>query len=77
MHAWKKTGEPTNHPEPWGIPGSFTTLCLFPNQSIPFRQDYLQRLIDSATLLQQAWIPDLGFIEKKLDEFLFVLNEFL
>lgn len=70
MHAWKKTGEPTNHPEPWGIPGSFTTLCLFPNQSIPFRQDYLQRLIDSATLLQQAWIPDLGFIEKKLDEYL-------
>jgi branched-subunit amino acid aminotransferase/4-amino-4-deoxychorismate lyase len=70
MHAWTKTGEPTKHLEPWGMPGSFSTLCLFANQSIPFRQDYLQRLIDSATLLQQSWIPNLEFIEKKLDEYL-------
>jgi branched-subunit amino acid aminotransferase/4-amino-4-deoxychorismate lyase len=77
MHAWTKSGEPTKHLEPWGIPGSFSTLCLFPNQSIPFRQDYLQRLIDSATILQQTWIPTLDFIEKKLDEYLSIstINE--
>ncbi len=70
MHAWTKLGKPTKHIEPWGTAGAFSTLRLFPNQTIPFRFDYLQRLIESATLLKQSWIPDLEFIENKLNEYL-------
>jgi len=70
MHAWTKTGEPTKHLEPWGNAGAFSTLRLFPNRFIPFREAYLQRVLDSAEILQQPWIPELDLLEKRLDEYL-------
>jgi branched-subunit amino acid aminotransferase/4-amino-4-deoxychorismate lyase len=70
MHAWTIAGEPTKHLEPWGKPGAFSTLRLFPNRTIPFRTVYLQRILDSAKILQQSWIPKLSLLEKRLDEYL-------
>ena len=70
MRAWTESGKPTEHLEPWGTAGAFSTLRLFPKNHIPFRRDYLQRLINSAKLLQQPWIPELSEIDKKLDQYL-------
>ena len=41
-----RIGKPTEHLEPWGTAGAFSTLRLFPKNHIPFRNDYLQRLIE-------------------------------
>jgi branched-subunit amino acid aminotransferase/4-amino-4-deoxychorismate lyase len=70
MRAWTESGKPTEHLEPWGTAGAFSTLRLFPKNHIPFRNDYLQRLIDSAKLLQQPWIPELSEIDQKFDQYL-------
>lgn len=70
MHAWTISGESTPHPEPWGQIGAFSTLRLFPNRLIPFRQAYLVRLLESATLLQLSWIPELALLEARLDQYL-------
>ena len=70
MRAWKVSGEPTEHLDPWGVPGAFSTLRLYPNGHIPFLNDYISRLVDSAKLLQQPWIPEINFINHKLDEYL-------
>ena len=70
MRAWTESGKPTEHLEPWGTAGAFSTLRLFPKNHIPFRSDYIQRLINSAKLLQQPWIPELSEIDKKLDQYL-------
>ena len=70
MHAWTISGDPTQHPEPWGQIGAFSTLRLFPNRLIPFRSTYLGRLLESATLLQLPWIPELTLLEARLDQYL-------
>ena len=70
MHAWAKSGEPTKHPEPWGIAGAFSTLRLLPNGYIPFREAYVKRLLNSAHILHLAWIPEESLIDDRLNEFL-------
>jgi len=70
MHAWTISGDPTPHPEPWGQIGAFSTLRLFPNRLIPFRCAYLARLLESATLLQLPWIPELALLKERLDQYL-------
>ncbi len=70
MQAWTKSGKSTTHLEPWGIFGSFSTLRLHSDGHLPFLEDYLLRLINSAKTLQQEWIPELNFIRDKLDEYL-------
>jgi len=70
MRAWTKTGEPTDHIDPWGLSGAFTTVRLFPEQHIPFLDDYLVRLINSAKILQQPWIPEIKLINQRLEEYI-------
>lgn len=70
MHAWTISGEPTKHLEPWGTAGAFSTIRLLPNGNMPFRDAHLKRLLESAQLLRQKWIPDQTIIEKRLDEYL-------
>ena len=70
MHAWSKDGSPADHPEPWGLPGVFSTLRRFPQGHIPFRDEYLERLLDSAKRSGMNWIPPKTNISERLDEFL-------
>ena len=70
MKAWNKDGTPCDHPEPWGLPGVFTTLRIIADQSIPFYEDYLSRLLGSAEKVGLPWIPQADEIQKKLLGFL-------
>lgn len=70
MQAWTKNGKPTDHPEPWGLPGAFSTLRVFPHGHIPFRTDYLERLLDSAKRIKNEWAPQISEISQRLDDFM-------
>lgn len=70
MHAWTKEGTPSKHPEPWGLSGVFSTLRKFANGHLPFREDYLERLLDSANRIEINWIPNKNELSDRLDEFL-------
>ena len=70
MHAWSKDGSPADHPEPWGLPGVFSTLRRFPQGHIAFRDEYLERLLDSAKRSGMNWIPPKKNLSERLDEFL-------
>ena len=70
MQAWTKSGKSIDHPEPWGIDGAFSTLRLFSNGKIPFRNAYLRRVLDSANILQLKWIPEQSLLDFRLDNFL-------
>lgn len=70
MNAWTKDGHPVEHPEPWGLPGAFTTLRKFECGHLPFRDEHLDRLLDSANRIGAKWIPSRKEISGRLDEFL-------
>jgi branched-subunit amino acid aminotransferase/4-amino-4-deoxychorismate lyase len=70
MHAWTKDGNPAEHPEPWGLHGAFTTLRRFACGHLPFREDYLDRLLDSANRIGANWIPSKKELSDRLEEFL-------
>ena len=70
MHAWTKDGTLADHPEPWGLTGVFSTLRMFASGHLPFQDDYLERLLDSAKRIRANWLPDKMEIADRLDEFL-------
>ena len=70
MHAWTKTGETSEHPEPWGLYGAFTTMRLFPGGFLPFRDEHLDRLLSSAQKLCLPWIPEQAQLLDHLNEVL-------
>jgi branched-subunit amino acid aminotransferase/4-amino-4-deoxychorismate lyase len=70
MRAWTKTGNPTDHIDPWGVSGAFTTVRLFPDHHIPFLEDYILRLLNSAEILQQPWIPEIELINQRIEEYI-------
>ena len=70
MHAWTKDGTPADHPEPWGLRGAFSTLRRFAHGHLPFREDYLDRLLDSAKRIGTNWLPSKKEISDRLDEFI-------
>ena len=70
MNAWTKDGHPAEHPDPWGLPGAFTTLRKFECGHLPFRDEHLDRLLDSANRIGAKWIPSRKEISGRLDEFL-------
>lgn len=70
MQAWTTEGMPDNHPEPWGLPGAFSTFRVFPNRKIPFLGNYLERLLDSAQRLQLPWIPPLEEVHDRTHAYL-------
>ena len=70
MHAWTKDGSSADHPEPWGLLGAFSTLRRFASGHLPFRDDYLDRLLDSANHMGMNWLPDKKELSERLDEFL-------
>ena len=70
MHAWTKDGTPADHPEPWGLPGVFSTLRRLAHGHLPFREDYLARLLDSAKRIGTNWLPSKKEISDRLDEFI-------
>jgi 4-amino-4-deoxychorismate lyase len=70
MHAWTKDGTPADHPEPWGLPGVFSTLRRFAHGHLPFRDEYLNRLLDSAKRIEMNWLPERNELSDRLDEFL-------
>ena len=57
MQAWTESGDLTEHPEPWGIKVTFSTLRLCKQNNIPILDLYLNRLIESAKTLQLGY-PD-------------------
>jgi branched-subunit amino acid aminotransferase/4-amino-4-deoxychorismate lyase len=69
MKAWNKDDAPSEHPEPWGLRGVFSTLKVLDNRVIPFCESYLNRLIESAKRQAMPWIPDISLLEQKLDQF--------
>jgi len=70
MHAWTKEGTSAKHPEPWGLRGAFTTLRSFASGHIPFRDNHLERLLDSANREGLIWLPTLGEVSDRLEEFI-------
>ena len=70
MQAWTESGNVTEHPEPWGIKGTFSTLRLCKQNHIPFLDLYINRLIESAKTLQLGWYPNQNFIKDKLFEYI-------
>ena len=70
MHAWTKTGETSEHPEPWGLYGAFTTMRLFPGGFLPFLDEHLDRLLSSAQKLSLPWIPEQAQLIDHLNEVL-------
>jgi branched-subunit amino acid aminotransferase/4-amino-4-deoxychorismate lyase len=69
MKAWNKDDAPSEHPEPWGLRGVFSTLKVLDNHVIPFCESYLNRLIEFAKRQSMPWIPDISLLEQKLDQF--------
>ena len=74
MKAWHKDGTPGEHPEPWGIPGVFTTMRILEGQKIPFFESYLHRLLESASRLQMPWIPSSSNVESTVCKFIEEMN---
>ena len=70
MHAWTQKGETSEHPEPWGLQGVFTTLRSLPDRQIPFCNHHLDRLLDSAQKLGLPWIPEQAQLLDHLNEVL-------
>jgi branched-subunit amino acid aminotransferase/4-amino-4-deoxychorismate lyase len=70
MKAWNKDGKPADHPDPWGLPGVFTTLRVFGDGKIPFCEDYILRLITSAEKIGLPWIPGVKELAKETENFL-------
>tara|TARA_B100001057_G_scaffold464463_1_gene519673 strand:- start:255 stop:1013 length:759 start_codon:yes stop_codon:yes gene_type:complete len=70
MHAWTKTGETSEHPEPWGLYGAFTTMRFFPGGFLPFLDEHLERLLSSAQKLSLPWIPEQAQLLDHLNEVL-------
>ena len=70
MHAWTKTGETSEHPEPWGLYGAFTTMRLFPGGFLSFLDEHLERLLSSAKKLSLPWIPEQAQLLDHLNEVL-------
>ena len=68
MHAWTQKGETSEHPEPWGLQGVFTTLRILPDRQIPFCNHHLDRLLDSAQKLGLPWIPSKERLLDRLKE---------
>ena len=52
------------------MPGVFSTLRRFPQEHMPFRDDYLERLLDSARRSGMSWIPPKRNLSERLNEFL-------
>ena len=69
MHGLK-TVTRSEHPEPWGLHGAFTTLRKFESGHLPFRDNHLDRLLDSANRIGAKWIPSRKEVSDRLDEFL-------
>ena len=74
MKAWNKDDAPSEHPEPWGLRGVFSTLKVLDNRVIPFCESYLNRLIESAKKQAMPWIPDITLLEQKARP-IFIRNE--
>ena len=70
MFAWTKDGVPAEHPEPWGLTGAFTTLRRFPSGHLPFLNDHLDRLLDSANRTGLNWLPTPEKLSDRLEEFI-------
>jgi branched-subunit amino acid aminotransferase/4-amino-4-deoxychorismate lyase len=69
MKAWNKDNESCEHPEPWGKRGVFSTLKVLKKSIVPFRESYLNRLIESAKRQALPWIPEMSDLEQKLGQF--------
>ena len=70
MKAWHKDGATGEHPEPWGLPGVFTTVRVGTGKKISFFDSHLDRLIDSAKRAKLPWVPSPGEITTKVEEFI-------
>ena len=65
MKAWHKDGATGEHPEPWGLPGVFTTVRVGTGKKISFFDSHLDRLIDSANRAELPWVPSPGILPRK------------
>ena len=70
MKAWHKDGATGEHPEPWGLPGVFTTVRVGTGKKISFFDLHLNRLIDSANRAELPWVPSPEDITTKVEEFM-------
>jgi len=70
MHAWTKSGNPTEHPSPWGRYGIFSTFRVLPDHKILFKDQHLQRILQHAEKLALPWIPSAEQINARLVEYI-------
>ena len=70
MKAWHKDGAPGEHPEPWGLPGVFTTVRVLTGKKISFFDSHLNRLIDSANRAELPWVPNPDEITTTVEEYM-------
>ncbi len=70
MHAWTTSGNPVEHPDPWGLHGAFTTLRKLPGKQFLFLNEHFKRISHSASQLGLPWIPGEEELRARLDEFI-------
>ena len=70
MHAWTTSGNPVEHPDPWGLHGAFTTLRKLAGNQFIFLEEHLARIINSAKSLGLPWVPPEEELRSRLDEFI-------
>jgi branched-subunit amino acid aminotransferase/4-amino-4-deoxychorismate lyase len=58
MHAWTKSGNPIEHPKPWGVYGAFSTLRITGDSKILFQKDHFERIYNTAQYLELPWVPE-------------------
>ena len=75
MLAWTKSGNPIEHPTPWGCHGVFSTLRVLPKHNVLFKKQHLQRILENADTLGLPWVPRLDELNNRLEEYLQKLQE--
>ena len=66
MHAWTNVGKKTEHPHPWGLRGTFSTIRKDSDNRFLFLEEHLDRIINSGKALGFPWIPSKSEISERL-----------
>jgi branched-subunit amino acid aminotransferase/4-amino-4-deoxychorismate lyase len=69
MHAWTKSGNPLEHPSPWGRYGVFSTIRVLPGHKILFKDQHLQRIRQHADKLALPWGPSLEELNTRVEKY--------
>ena len=68
MHAWTKSGNPIEHPKPWGVYGAFSTLRITSESKILFQKDHFERIYNTAQYLELPWVPQPDELNSRIQD---------